>query len=84
MQRDSWGLAVEVGQTIDTNCSKGNPRHTEGKMYQHDRDKSIEQVSQKGWGVLNPEGLKDFTEEGPGQQAYHRRHVGPHGLERSL
>lgn len=84
MHRDSWGFAVKVQQTMDTNCPKGNPSQTEEKNYHCDRDKIVEQVSQKGWGIFNPDGPQDLTEEGPGQQTYLRRDVGPNGLEMSL
>lgn len=69
---------------MDTNYPKGNPWQTEEKIYHYDRGKTVEQVSQKGWGILNPGGLQNLTEEGPVQQTYYRRHVGPNGLERSL
>lgn len=61
-------FAVKVRQTTDTNCPKGNPRQTEEKFYHLDSDKTVEQVSQGGWGIFNPGALQVLTEEGPGQQ----------------
>lgn len=60
--RDTPGnLQWKYGRQQTETAQKEIPDRQKKKIYHHDRDRTVKQVSQRGWG-LNPGGLQDLAE----------------------